>query len=147
MGKLLLHYETEILPMLESAITNALSSEVADAAVNLLKESAMENIYSKYTPSGIHPYKRRMSYIHDDSYETIAQGNTLTIKENVIGQGSAGDHLGEIIEAGTPYEWTRSDIFKMQPFPRPFFSSALEDGLNDGTIEAALKRGLERQGF
>lgn len=147
MSNLVLHYETEIIPLLQSAITSALENEVADAVVNILKESARENIYERYTPHGNHPYERRWSYLKDESYETFVQGNVLTVKENVTGQGLAGNNLGEIIEAGTPYEWAWSDIFKQQPFPRPFFSSAIENALNNGTIEAALKRGLNRQGY
>ena len=147
MASLVVQFEAEFMPLFQAALTDALEHEVSDAVVNILKESAMDNIYSRYTPHGENPYQRRMSFIHDESYETSVQGNVLTVKENVTGQGLAGDRLGEIIEAGTPYEWTRSDIYKNQPFPRPFFSSSLEDGINNGTIEAALKRGLERQGF
>ena len=147
MGQLLLNYETVLLPKLESAITDALANEVSDAIVEVLKQSARENIYDRYTPHGMHPYERRWSYIKDESYETFAQGNTLIIKENVRGQGNAGNNLGEIIEAGTPYEWVGSDIYKQQPFPIPFFSSSIDEAINDGTIESALMRGLERQGF
>lgn len=144
MGVLMTEYEGKIFPNLMDAISNALANEVARTAVTLIENSASENIYAAYAPS---KYKRRFSFMHDESYDTEVSGNELTISERVSGVGNAGENLGEIIEAGFPYEWEHSRIYESQPFPREFFRIALEEGINSGAIKDAIERGLTRQGF
>lgn len=144
MGVLMTEYEGKIIPNLMDAISNALATEVAQTAVALIENAASENIYAAYTPS---QYKRRYSFTRDESYNTEVSGTELTISEHVTGTGRAGDNLGEIIEAGFPYEWEHSRIYFHQPFPREFFRTALEEGINNGAIRDAIERGLTRQGF
>lgn len=144
MGVLMTEYEGRIVPNLMNAISNALANEVAQTAVALIENSASENIYAAYAPS---KYKRRFSYLHDESYMTEVSGTELTVSEHVTGVGNAGDNLGEIIEAGFPYEWEHSRIYAQQPFPREFFRVALEEGISNGSIRDAIERGLTRQGF
>ena len=149
MGVFTIVYETEIVPKLKEAMADAIRTEVASTCVDLIQKSAQENMYNKYTPSGAHPYERRYSYLDDNNYQiTIGGewGNELTISEHIKGQGFA-ENLTEAIESGDKYEWVWSNIFIKQPFPRPFFNVAIEEGISDGTIEKALENGLRRQGF
>ena len=139
-------YKTILHPKITNAVEDSLRTEVATKCVELIKQSADTNLYGAYTPSGQHKYERRFSYLKDGAYETDANGLTLTISENIHGQGNA-ENLTEVLEAGTPYEWTRSEIFKMQPYPRPFFGKAIDDGIASGEIDTALSNGMKSRGF
>lgn len=149
MGVFTVVYETEIVPKIKEAIADAIRTEVASTCVDLIQKSAKDNMYKEYTPKGAHPYERRYSYLDDSNYQISIGGewgNELTISEHIRGQGLA-ENLTEAIESGDKYEWVHSDIFAKQPFPRPFFNVAIEEGIANGSIEKALEDGLRRQGF
>lgn len=143
---LTVEYETVIFPQIAKSVEDALRIEVASKCVNLITESARVNMYDKYVSHAASPYERRGSYLNSDNYTTDVNGNTLTISEEIHGQGKALN-LTEALEEGTSYEWTKSEIYAMQPFPRPFFGKAIDDGIASGEIEAALRNGLTRNGF
>ena len=138
MGAFTLEYETVIRPNLEAAIEDALRNEVKDAALYAIKDSAITQVYMAYKPKF---FSRRYSLADDDSYKCEANRNTLTITytgelQNLWGN-THNEDLGDVIAQG----W---DNFNM-PFPRPWMDEGIQD--NMPSIEAALKRGLERQGF
>lgn len=138
MGAFTLEYETVIRPNLEAAIEDALRNEVKDAALYAIKDSAITQVYMAYKPKF---FSRRYSLADDDSYKCEANGNTLTITytgelQNLWGNTHHED-LGDVISEGL-------ENFNM-PFPRPWMDDGVQG--NMPSIEAALKRGLERQGF
>ena len=146
MGVFTIDYETRIVPELYRAIDNALENEVKDTALQALEFSAMHSIYMAYTPEPFFQESRRYSFMQDESYETEVSDNKLTIKAVVYPQnlfsriGStkwATADLGDVVAKG--------DVSWMQPFERPWMDEGIE--ANMAQIEAALKRGLERQGF
>lgn len=138
MGAFTLEYETVIRPNLEAAIEDALRNEVKDAALYAIKDSAITQVYTAYKPKF---FSRRYSLVDDDSYKCEQNGNTLTITytgklQNLIGNTHHED-LGDVIAEG----W---ENFNM-PFQRPWMDEGIRDNMQ--SIEAALKAGLERQGF
>lgn len=146
MGVFTIEYETRIVPELYRAIDNALENEVKDTALQALEFSAMHGIYLAYTPEPLFQESRRYSFMQDNAYKTEVKDNTLTITADVKPQGLfsrigstkwADADLGDVVAEGN-YSW-------MQPFPRPWMDEGIKE--NQGAIEAALKRGLERQGF
>ena len=147
MGVFTIDYETNIKPNLLKAIDNALENEVKDVALLSIELGAMREIYMGYTPDPIFQESRRFSFMQDENYETEVNNNTLTITsvtKNGLqdlfyrdGRSSSGLDLGDIVAKG------RVDFG--QPFPRPWMDEGIEQ--NIPKIEAALKAGLERQGF
>lgn len=138
MGAFTLEYETVIRPNLEAAIEDALRNEVKDAALYAIKDSAITQVYMAYKPKF---FSRRYSLVDDDSYKCEVNGNTLTITytgelQNLWGNTHHED-LGDVISEG----W---ENFNM-PFPRPWMDDGVQGNMQ--SIEAALKTGLERQGF
>ena len=130
------------LARLDGAIADALGNEVADEARDCVREAAYEEVYDAYAPEFL---SRRMdSGGLSDPANTIttAAGTTLTV-ENVTGLqnlwgGNDTSPLTPIVTAGVP-------AYHM-PFPRPFMDGAAEK-LRSGRAQAALRRGLARQGF
>lgn len=146
MGIFSIEYETRIVPELYRAIDNALENEVKDTVLQALEFSAMRSIYMAYTPEPLFQESRRYSFMQNESYETEVSDNKLTIKAVVYPQnlfsriGStkwAMADLGDVVAKG--------DVSWMQPFERPWMNEGIE--ANTAQIEAALKSGLERQGF
>ena len=139
-------YETLVFPKISKAVENTLQNEVAQKCVDLIVESARTNLYGAYTTHALHPYERRESYLHKNEYTTEVNGHTLIISENIHGQGKA-ENLTEVLEAGTPYEWAKSEIYRKQPFPRPFFGKAIDDGIASGELDTALSNGIASKEF
>ena len=138
MGAFTLEYETVIRPNLEAAIEDALRNEVKDAALYAIKDSAITQVYMAYKPKF---FSRRYSLVDDDSYKCEVQGNKLTITytgelQNLWGNTHHED-LGDVIAEG----W---ENFNM-PFARPWMDEGVQNNMQ--SLEAALKAGLERQGF
>ena len=138
MGAFTLEYETVIRPNLEAAIEDALRNEVKDAALYAIKDSAITQVYMAHKPKFFHS---RYTLVDDDSYKCEANGNTLTITytgelQNLWGNTHHED-LGDVIAEG----WKNFNM----PSPRPWMDEGIQ--ANMPSIEAALKAGLERQGF
>jgi len=136
MGVFTIEYQQTIRPVLESAVIDALSKEVKEAALTVLKKSATERIYDAYSPKYSH---RRYDINTDDEvYETITTGNQLTITAIPPLQGTDyGVALSDVISDGlTNYN---------MPSPRPWMDEGIEENIEE--LESALARGLHRQGF
>lgn len=138
MGVFTLEYETVIRPNLEAAIEDALRNEVKDAALYAIKDSAITQVYMAYKPKF---FSRRYSLVDDNSYKCEAEGNKLTVTyigqlQNLYGDTHHED-LGDIIAQG----WENFNMHSERPW--------MDEGIqcNMPSIEAALKAGLERQGF
>jgi len=138
MGVFAIEYETNIVPVLEAAVTDALEHEVKEAALRIIEESGNERIYQAYSPKF---WSRRGSFRTDWGYDSSVSGKTLTITataplQNLYGDSHSED-LGEIIAEG----WGN---FHM-PFPRPWMDEGLEEHISE--LEDALASGMRRQGF
>jgi hypothetical protein len=142
-----INFETEMLPMIEAAVDNALDNEVKEVALQLLEFGAMHEIYMAYTPQPIFQGSRRYSFMQDENYESEVKDNNLKItsvtKDGLQdlfysdGRRSQGLDLGDIVAEGNSAFY--------QPFKRPWMDESIEQ--NIGRIEDALRAGLERQGF
>jgi len=105
---------------------------IHELAQRIFAESTDELVYALYTPG---EYIRRGDNggIGDyNNYEVINTGfMEMTVCNNTIGnetyansQGWDPGYITDIIEGGFGYHWTRSQIYRMQPYPRPFMETA-----------------------
>lgn len=148
---------------LNHAISEALLLDVAEELVKHIQASVQENVYDKYAPSkyvrrGKGDSKGSPGLQSEKSYDRYvdATGTELTIENITTGnpayrppksEGWDSGNIGDYIEAGDGYHWTRSDIYNMMPYPRPFMEPALEKALADGSVEVAFVEGLKKRGF
>lgn len=129
----------------QKAITNAMKKEVSNVARSTLKEHIVEDVYDEYTPSGRNPYERTGGLLQDSNIETkMVDDNTLSVRST---REEDGRDIAAVIEYGYPYTWEDSQIYKMQPFPRPFHALAAKELEEKELAKKALKKGLERQGI
>ena len=138
----------EIQRKLQSKINSALKNEVSTTSRETLKKHIQTDVYDQYTSQAAEPYIRRYDQgglLDDENIETVMiDDNTLMI-ENTTTNDKFRKYIPEIIESGTGYTWINSEIYRNQPYPRPFVERTFEE-LASGVAREALKKGLIRQG-
>ena len=127
-----------ILQRADLAINTALETDIAQIADECIQFRVQSNVYAKYEPT---EYERRgtVGGIADPfmySHSLDPASHTLTISDERREVG--------VVESGVGYTWTHSEIYKQQPFPRPYFMQAQEDVYADGEAAAALVRAIQR---
>lgn len=96
-----------------------------------------QEIFANATRQLVYPlyhktqYKRRMEsggLADPKNYEIESTGLSTTITNNTESNYNqphpSGGFINDIIESGTGYEWTRSEIYEDSPWPRPFMDEA-----------------------
>ena len=140
---------------LDTAIASAMEKDVFAAARDCIIASVFPNVYDKYTPHGkVMHYERRYDdggLADPENIERVGGGPTPTGYEieirNMTEGIDGGGPIDQIIETGMGYEWEGSDIYKKQPYPRPFYDAAEKMMIRDGYFENALMRVLQAEGF
>lgn len=137
----------------DKAINETLRKDVAEAVIDRVEAASDPNVYDAYTPS---MYERRFSLKERSSYRATASNLTLTIKAHIMSnpnQPGWGEYvpieISDIITNGTYYgpRWGASQIYMMQPYPRPWMEPGLQDSINDHSAERALENGLVNRGY
>lgn len=95
-----------------------------------IAQAVVDHVYPSYiySPS---EYKRRMAnggLIDMDLYEVVEDSGSSDVHEIVV---SDNRHEVGVVESGTGYTWSESRIYKMQPYPRPYFKTADEKALEE----------------
>lgn len=132
---------------LDNAVNDSLENEVYNVAVEVMKEEIEEKVYKAYNSHASKPYVRRYDKggLLDDKNirkKIYKSKHSINIK-NMTDNGKTVD----VVESGKGYTWTASEIYKMQPFPRPFHKPAEEELINSGKAKRALIKGIKRNGF
>lgn len=134
---------------IETDIHDALTNEVADHAIDKLKDSIRKNVYDKYTPQGKKPYKRLYDspggFLHDESF-SVEKVDAETVRVRSI--RSDGDRdVAQIVEQGYPYTWTKSKIYEQQPYPRPFHEPAKREMESTNSYVEVFKDAMVKKGY
>ncbi len=126
---------SDVFNSIENGINKLMSSsESTELLAKYVEVSAAKNVYAWYGPT---QYERRYSFYDDDTYEVTTGRLTMSITSWARGEGKAGIYLTDVIESGIGYEWTKSDIYAMQPYPRPFMEAGVNDFV-DGFLLPAI---------
>lgn len=107
----------------KSLVNQALAGEIAEMAKNEIAYMVETAVYPAYSPT---EYKRRGTGggLADKSLYEVTNGDmTLTVSDNRREVG--------VVESGIGYQWENSQIYKMQPFPRPYFEQAEQNTAED----------------
>jgi hypothetical protein len=126
---------------LNQQIKKSLSNEVADVARDTMSKHVMSDVYQAYEPTQY----QRTGDLYKDISTTMKNDNTLEI-ENVARDEESGRLIAPVVESGEGYEWKKSRIYQMQPFPRPFVENTAKE-LESGLAKEALADGLRKQGL
>lgn len=126
---------------LNQKIKKSLSNEVADVARDTMSKHVMSDVYQAYEPTQY----QRTGDLYKDISTTMKNDNTLEI-ENVARDEESGRLIAPVVESGEGYEWKKSRIYQMQPFPRPFVENTAKE-LENGLAKQALVDGLRKQGL
>jgi len=141
------------LDRLNNAIPRVLQNDVAPVVLDRIIAMSGPAVYDVYSPT---LYERRYSLQDKDSYEIDVGTNTLTITANIMSnpdQPGWGPYvpieISDIITNGSYYgpRWSLSNIYNMQPYPRPWMEPGLQQSISDRSAENALEGGLLALGF
>jgi hypothetical protein len=146
---------TDLEKYLTQKINNALEQEVSHQARETMKDVIQTEVYDKYTSHAKEPYVRHMSdggLIDDENIHTgLIDDGELVIRNtrnNIDDYGNAPYRdVAAIVEEGINYDWKGSEIYKMQPYPRPFHKETARELDEKGLAKKALEKGLNRQGI
>ena len=131
---------------IDAAIENALENEVAASVKDAIVASARENVYDAYTPKFLHRRNGNGGILDTESIKITVNGTELTASDDASWQHLWGGavpsvRLAEAIASGDrKYNMHNAG-------PRPFHERAKQRVRSEGTAEAALRKGLARQGY
>lgn len=128
----------EIMDKVDKAVNLCLATDISKIADECIQFRVKSNVYDQYQPS---EYERREKKggiadprMYSHNIDPITHTLTVIDERHEVG----------VVESGTGYTWEKSRIFKMQPFPRPYFADAQEDVYTDGEAHAAIVRAMEK---
>lgn len=132
---------SDLFKQIENEINAVINSAEAKKQLSEhMAYSAYENVYPLYSPT---VYNRRMSGGGLGSplnYEVITGDLQMTVRNETTGNGGqpgeswTSGPINDIIETGMGYGWKHSEIYQMQPYPRPF----MQQGIDEFTDEYLL---------
>lgn len=134
----------------QKEIKDVMKNEVIEAIKDVEQEVIQEVVLDAYEPA----YYDRRSEESEGKEGLISRENMIPdyvegkdyIEVNVTNDtrgdtdypGSTNDFIDEIIEYGTGYTWTESEIYKSK-LPRPFTAVTQERIDNSGIVEKIIK--------
>lgn len=152
--------DAAVQAVVETRIFRAAQVNIALAVEKCVYDN---NVYNKQPPAVKHPYERRRSEggLQDPRNIVMVGGGatvtktpgitTIELEVQDIAKDEDGLPVAEIIESGEGYHWENSRIYKWEhegrPLARPFHEEAEKMLIEDGSVEAALRSGLNALGF
>ena len=146
---------SDVFADLEKKIDGLMRSDNMHKMLSLsCKDATWDLVYEKYEPHGIwewytkpeYPISRRYDnggLMDPDNYPVTNPGKmTMEVSNETKGnpywrppmsEGWDPGYINDIIEKGVGYNWPDSDIYKWEPYPRPFMAEAV-DMFTDRTL-------------
>ena len=126
---------TDLFREIEAGIADVMSSGHARTVLSeVMALAAQSNVYGAYSPT---MYHRRHTMDNPESYRVDASGLTITVENT-----RTEPYVFDIVESGTGYTWEKSEIYRMQPFPRPYTQHAIDQFTDEWLLPE-----IERQVF
>ena len=146
---------SDVFADLEKKIDGLMRSDNMHKMLSLsCKDATWDLVYEKYVPHGRwiwytkpgYPISRRYDnggLMDPDNYPvTNPDKMTMEVSNETKGnpywrppmsEGWDPGYINDIIEKGVGYNWSDSDIYQMEPYPRPFMAEAV-DMFTDRTL-------------
>lgn len=134
---------------LENAVHRAMEGAVADLAKATMQQAVDDIVYKGYTPSGYLRRKDDGGLRDIENMETEYDRDTMTLTLTNVTRdyhysGTKERLVAPIVEKGVGYTWKESEIYALQPFPRPF-NAYTEKMMENGLFEQALAHELGKE--
>lgn len=136
----------QLFKLIEDKIRETLKDDVRKESVKTMQKTIQEYVYNAYQSSADYPYQRKEyngGLIDSKNILAKVTGTTLLV-QNIRKDGNR--YVALIVEQGYPYDWVNSEIYRLQPYPRPF-TKITRTQLRDGGARKAMVRGLKRRGL
>lgn len=139
----------ELEEYLQEQIMDSLKTDVAEKTIELEKEHVKIDVYKKYKPKEYVRRKEDGGLLDDENYlvEEIENGIKISNITRDNGYATPSDpdrYVAPIVEDGVGYTWEDSEIYQMQPYPRPFIKETRKD-LKKGKLKEFMKKALEKR--
>lgn len=138
----------QLMSRVKKVAQKDMTEEIKDVEIRTIKTS----VYDAYSPTMyIRRYgnngiidKKNINVHFTDNVNAISMSITNDTRGNTWWPNSTSGYIEHIIEDGVGYTWTRSDIYKEQPYPRPFTKNTINDLKQNKEHVKALKDGLQK---
>jgi hypothetical protein len=148
---------SELEAYLNKQIQESLRTDVVQDSKQLMKEHIETDVYAQYSPTLYVMRAENGGLLDDNNFliEEIPNGVSITnidtddgYSEDYYGDTSSDPNtwLVPIIEYGKGYNWSNSNIYKKQPYPRHFVENTQND-LNNGKGKIFIKNALTKRGL
>ena len=128
----------ELIVAVNAMITDVMNGpEGVDAAKKTIAVIATKNVYAVYDPTLYNRKGANGGILDGDIFDVTYDAGAGNFHEIRVADERSG--IGRI-ESGTGYTWRGSRLYKMQPFPRPYFNEAETEFA--AQLEAALQSRL-----
>ncbi len=115
---------SDVFAEIENKVADVMqSSEAEQKLKETMSRFAMSDVYGQYFPT---MYSRQYRLSTPGNYTVSASADSITV-ENV----NISDEIFNVIEGGSGYRWKGSQIYKMEPFPRPYTQHAIDSFVDD----------------
>ena len=146
---------SELISYVKKQASDVLQNEVAEVVKQNMSETIIEETYTAYESEAIEPYERRGldGGLADTSNMVVERidDTTIIIRNLTPGNDSYSIYtdgpIDRIIVYGTGYQWDRSKIYRLQPFPRDFYAGTKARLEKNKNHIIAFKNGLKKRGL
>jgi hypothetical protein len=129
---------------IKKEVNKSLDKDVSRVVKDEMKKVIEEVVYNAYEPSQYDRQKDDGGLLDESNIKHGVENGQLWIRNT---RSDEGKDVAEIVETGVGYDWERSRIYKMQPFPRPFHEETKENLEKNKKHVDALKDSLKNKGF
>lgn len=145
----------ELISYVKKQANSVLLNEVAESVKQNISETVIQETYTAYESDAIQPYERRGldGGLADTSNMVVKKINETTILIRNLTPGNSryslhtNGPIDKIIVYGTGYQWDRSKIYRLQPFPRDFYAGTKARLEKNKNHIIAFKNGLKKRGL
>jgi hypothetical protein len=146
---------SDMFKHLDKQLSSVLKTDVAPVIMQEMSEEIIEDTYTAYQSEADEPYVRRgldggLADTRNMTVEIIGD-NTISITndtgENPAYGGNPYSPIDGIIVSGRGYTWKKSEIYRLQPFPRDFYAGTIARLKKNNKHIQALKMGMRKRGF
>jgi hypothetical protein len=144
-----------LLSHVKKQALDTLQNEVSEVVKQNMSDTIIEETYTAYESDAFVPYERRGldGGLADTSNMVVKKigDNTIIIRNLTIGNSKYPSYddepIDRIIVSGVGYRWTGSKIYRLQPFPRDFYSGTKVRLKRNNDHIKAFKEGMKKRGI
>lgn len=156
MSKMYYSNFNDLFKSIKKDVADSLQKDVTNIVKETMSKHVKTDVYDTYKSNAVNKYERRgdsggLSDIRNYKSEINNIDKNLTeifIYNDTKGNSSDGYRdIIPVIEYGEGYQWESSEIYKMQPYPRPFNENTASELRENNVISDTVKKVLKSKGY